>query len=129
MKIRELFVEQAVGTTGSTSGFTTPVSQVQPVSQNPATNSSTQTPNPQTQQLTALLKQNKVIDNEKQMNDFMSAYDASSQQRTLNPAQQDLMGKLSGPLMKDPSLASKIKLLAVQKPGTMPVGSSTPKAG
>jgi hypothetical protein len=112
MKISELIIEQTIGTTGSTSSEPT---QVQPVSQ---TSSQGQTKSdPQVQQLAALLKQNKVIDNDAQMNTFIGAYTASNEKKTLNPDQQEILGKLAGPLMNNPSLASKIKLLATQKPG------------
>lgn len=117
MRIVELFEQTPIGTTGSTTGMTQPVSQVQPVSQNPASDNKQQKPDPKIQQMAALLKQNNVISNEKEINDFLGAYTASTTNKTLNPAQQDIMSKLTGPLMKDPSLATKLKMLATVKPG------------
>lgn len=118
MRISELVFEQTpIGTVGSTAGMTQPVGKVEPVSQTPSTNNKEEKPDPNVQQLAALLKQNRVIDNDKDMNDFIGAYTASMNKQTLNPTQQDMLGKLAGPLMNDPSLNAKIKLLAKVKPG------------
>jgi hypothetical protein len=70
------------------------------------------------QQLTALLKQNKVVDNEKDINGFLGAAQATLDKKMLNPDQQELMGKLAGPMMTDPKLIDKIKLLMPKKPGS-----------
>lgn len=118
MKIFELISEQTpIGTTGSTTGMTQPVSQVKPVSQTPNADNKEQKPDAQTQQLAALLKQNNVISNDKEMNDFMGAFDASAQNKTLNPAQSEILSKLTGPMMKDPNLIAKLKMLTTRKPG------------
>lgn len=120
MKIFELLSEQTISSTGSTTGTPAPVqsvSQTPPRTTPPPQGSTQQTQDPQTQQLAALLKQKKVIDNETDMNNFMSAYTASSQQKALNPDQQEVMSKLAGPLMTDPSLAAKLKMLSAKKPG------------
>lgn len=116
MRIVELFNNSTVGTTGSTTGNP---SSVQQVSQTPSTTAPDQTnkPDPQLQQLTALLKQNKVIDNDADMNDFIGAYTASTSDKTLSPDQQDAISKLAGPLMKDPTLSTKLKMLSTVKPG------------
>jgi hypothetical protein len=122
MKIIELLSEQTIAPTGSTTGIPAPV---QPVSQTPPRTSTPppgsasqqQQQDPQTQQLAALLKQKKVIDNETDMNNFIGAYTASSQQKALNPDQQAMMGRLAGPLMTDPSLTAKLKMLSTKKPG------------
>lgn len=113
MRIVELISEQTIGPVGST---TADPGQVPQVSQQ-KTEPPKEQPNPKIQQLAALLKQNNVIGNEKEINDFIGAYNASSTNKTLNPAQQDIINKLSGPLMKDPTLAGKLKMLATTKPG------------
>lgn len=116
MRIVELFNNGTIGTTGTTTGNPTSVQQV---SQSPGTTAPAQTdkPNPQIQQLTALLKQNQVIDNEEDMNNFIGAYTASTTNKTLSPDQQTAMSKLTGPLMKDPTLSNKLKMLSTVKPG------------
>lgn len=134
MRILEILSEQTIGTTGSTTGQP---GQVQQVSQppgastsptgNPA-NATQQKPDPMVQQLTALLKQNKVVDNEKDVNNFLSAAQATLNKKTLNPDQQELMGKLAGPMMTDPKLIDKIKLLMPKKPGTTDQQQTPPGA-
>jgi hypothetical protein len=120
MRILEIISEQTIGTSGSTTGQP---GQVQQVSQPPGTagkpaDPSQQKPDPMVQQLTALLKQNKVVDNEKDINGFLGAAQATLDKKALNPDQQELMGKLAGPMMTDPKLIDKIKLLMPKKPGS-----------
>jgi len=110
MKIIELVQEQTIGTVGSTTAAPQTVSQT----------TSPDTKDPNVQKLAATLRQNKIIDNEKQINDFLSAYQAQQTGNTLNPAQQASMAKLAGALMKnrnlDQNLDLQIKTMSQQKP-------------
>lgn len=110
MKIIEL-LEQTIGSIGSTTGEPTPV---QPVSQK--TPPAQPKVDPRTQQLAALLKQNKVINTDSDINTFLGAAQAQLQKKTLNPDQETMLGKLAGPMMNDPTLMNKIKMLVPQKP-------------
>ena len=128
MKIFELLSEQTVGTIGSSVGPTSTVGAVSNVpSDKPASATSpTDTANdPNLQKLAATLKQNKVIDNEKEINDFLGAYQAQQTGKTLNPVQQTSMSNLAGALLKNRNLANnldlQLKATAQQKPGTAPV--------
>lgn len=136
MKIRELFLEQTIGTTGPTSG--TP-GQVQPVSQTPGRTDTQQTQKNQTvdantQKLASTLKQNKVIATDKELTDFMSAYSAQAGAKTLTPDQQEVMAKLAPALLKDKTLGSKLdlqlKTMSQQQPGSAPqqMGQKPPTA-
>lgn len=120
MKISELISEQIapIGTTGSTASQP---GKVQSVSQSPAPTASTQQqPDPNLQKLAATLKQNKVIGNDKEVNDFISAYTAKSANQTLNPAQEKILANLAGAQMKDKTLDQKLdlqlKTMSQQKP-------------
>jgi hypothetical protein len=121
MKIVELFTEQMVQPTP-----TTPATGIPPT---PTTQQATQTPNPDVQKLAATLKNAKVIQNDNDVNDFMSAYQAQTTGKTLNPDQQEKLAALAPALMKDKSLASvldlQLKTMSQQKPGqTTPPASS-----
>lgn len=114
MRISEL-IEQTISSIGSTKAEP---GQVPQVSQTPAPGADkSQETDPTTQQLAALLKQNKVVDTDADVNTFMGAAQASLNKRPLNPDQQEIMGKLAGPLMTNPKLVDKIKLLMPNKPG------------
>jgi hypothetical protein len=121
MKIIELFTEQMVQPTP-----TTPATGAPPKS---PTQQATQTPNPDVQKLAATLKNAKVIQNDTDVNDFMSAYQAQSTGKTLNPDQQEKLAALAPALMKDKSLAGKLdlqlKTMSQQQPGqpTTPTSS------
>jgi hypothetical protein len=136
MKISELLSEQTVGTIGSSPSPAPTVGTVSNVpSDKPGTATST-APNklpgqtdpatdPNLQKLAATLKQNKVVDNEKDINDFMGAYQAQQSGKTLNPMQQASMANLASAMLKNKSLATnldlQLKATAQQKPGTAPV--------
>lgn len=138
MRAFEFTTEQTIGTTGSTSG--TP-GTIQSVSQTPSAPrpvdptspdaNKTTTQDPNLQKLAATLKQNKVIANDKEINDFMSAYTAQAGKKTLTPDQQEIMSKLAPALMKDKTLDTKLdlqlKTMSAQKPGTAP--ATTQPAG
>jgi hypothetical protein len=121
MKISELVSEQTIGTTGST---TSTPSQVTPVSQTPATTSATTKPvtDPNVQKLAATLKQNKIIDNEKQVNDFMAAKMATDTGKPLTAQQQAVMARLGPAVLKNKTLDQNLDLLlktmSAQKPGS-----------
>jgi hypothetical protein len=121
MKISELVSEQTIGTTGSTTG--TP-GQVGQVSQTAPTTSATATPttDPNVQKLAAMLTQNKIIDNENQVNDFMAAKTATDTGKPLTPQQQAVMARLGPAVLKnktlDQNLDLLIKTMSAQKPGS-----------
>jgi hypothetical protein len=127
MKIFELLSEQTVGTVGSTSGPTSTVGTVSNVpSDKPGTvPGQEQKPDPNIQKLAATLKQNQVIDNEKEINDFLGAYQAQQTGKTLNPNQQASMANLATALLKNRNLSTnldlQLKATAQQKPGQAPV--------
>ncbi len=129
MKIFELLSEQTVGTVGSSS---TPAPTVGAVSNTPSDKPASATsqtdPNktdPNMQKLAATLKQNRVIDNEKEINDFLGAYQAQQTGKTLNPTQQASMASLATAMLKNRNLATnldlQLKATAQQKPGTTPI--------
>lgn len=135
MKIIELLSEQGtIGTTGSTTGST---NTINPVSNNPSdkpasatspTQNKSQDPN--LQKLAATLKQNKIIDNDADVNDFISGYQAQNSGKTLNPNQQASMSKLASAMLKDKSLATnldlQLKTMSANKPGTSTVSQQNP---
>lgn len=126
MRIKEIFSEQTIGTTGTTPGTpaqVSPVSQTQGRTDQPgAVPGQEQKPDPNVQKLAATLKQNKVIDNEKEINDFLGAYQAQSTGKTLSDIQQTSMAKLAGALLKNRNLSTnldlQLKASGAQKPGT-----------
>ncbi len=131
MKIFELIAEQTVGTVGSSTSPTTTVGAVsnQP-SDKPASATSPATTDPakadpNIQKLAATLKQNKVIGNEKEINDFLGAYQAQQSGKTLNPTQQTSMANLASALLKNRGLANnldlQLKATSQQKPGAAPI--------
>lgn len=141
MRAFEFINEQTIGTTGSTAG--TP-GTVQPVSQTPTLNKPADPASPDAnkptaqdpnlQKLAATLKQNRVIANDKEINDFMSAYTAQAGSKTLTPDQQEIMSRLAPALMKDKTLDTKLdlqlKTMSAQKPGTTtPAQSPTTTPG
>lgn len=129
MRILELLSEQTIGSIGSTTGQPGQVSQT-PTAPKPADpnspdankpNAAGQT-DPNLQKLAATLKQNKVVDNEQEVNDFLGAYQASTSGKTLNPVQQGQMAALASALLKnknlDASLDLQLKAMSAVKPGT-----------
>lgn len=136
MKIFELLSEQTIGTVGSSSGPTSTVGTISNVPSDKPSSATSANPNkqvgqadsktdPNIQKLAATLKQNKVVDNEKEVNDFLGAYQAQQSGKTLNPAQQASMSNLAAAMLKNRNLATnldlQLKATAQQKPGTTPV--------
>lgn len=122
MKIRELFTEQMVQPTPTTPPTGTPPSQ-------PASQKSPQ-PDPNVQKLAATLKNAKVINTDADVNDFMSAYQAQSTGKTLNPDQQAQLAALAPALLKDKTLSGKLdlqlKTMSQQKPAQTTTTTTTP---
>lgn len=132
MRAIEFIKEQGmIGTVGSTTGSPQQVSQTpqaKPAApgtsvQNTGTNTTLgqQTPDPKLQQLAGTLKQNNIIGNEKELSNFIAAYQAQNTGKVLNPQQQTAMVKLAGALMKNRNLSTnldtQIKSISQQKPG------------
>lgn len=116
---------QPVGTVSQTPSSTKPADPNSPDANKTTTqNQSAADTNPNLQKLAATLKQNKIIDNEKDINDFIGAYQASTTGKTLNPQQQTAMAGLAGALLKnknlDTNLDLQLKAMSAQKPGTTP---------
>ncbi len=123
MRIRELIREQStVGTTGPTTGPADTIGSVSNVpSDKPGTSAQSKDTTPEVQKLAATLKQNNIVDNEADVNDFISAYQAQSTGKTLNPQQQSSMANLATAMLKNKSLAGnldlQLKAMSQQKPG------------
>jgi hypothetical protein len=129
MRIAELFLESStIGSVGSTTGPTSTVGTVSNVpSDKPGTLAQSKNTNPNLQKLAATLKQNNIVDNEADINDFISAYQAQSTGKTLNPQQQSSMASLATAMLKNKSLAGnldlQLKAMSQQKPG-QPMGQN-----
>lgn len=129
MRIQELILETGtIGTTGPTSGPTSTINPVSNVPSDKPASATSPTPtqtDPNVQKLAATLRQNKVIDNEKDINNFLGAYQAQQLGKTLNPEQQTSMANLASALLKNRNLATsldlQLKATSQQKPGTTPV--------
>jgi len=122
MRIQELLLEQTpVSSVGSAANPTTVPSVSNQPSDKPASATSPKPPpnaaDANTQKLAATLQQTGVTKNPKEVNDFISAYQASTTGKALNPQQQAAMAKLAPAMLKDPNLDAKIKLMTAQKPG------------
>lgn len=132
MRIAELIAEQTIGTVGSTTGPTTPiqqVSQTQSTSSAPAGSNKDQQSNPDQEKFAKLLMPYGITDPTELNNASAALQVALKTPNQLKPDQQEILGKLVNPMLKNQNLASAIKLLATQKPQTpTPMGSpsSTP---
>lgn len=132
MKIIELLSEQTVGTVGPSTA-PAPVGAVSNTPSDKPASATSASPtgtdpskaDPNIQKLAATLKQNKVIGNEKDINDFLGAYQAQQTGKTLNPDQQTSMANLASALLKNRNLATnldlQLKATSQQKPGAAPV--------
>lgn len=136
MRILELFETGTVGTVGSTTGSTDGIGSVSNVpSDRPASATSpnqekSQQTDPNLQKLAATLKQNKIIDNEADINNFIGAYQAQASGKTLNPQQQASMSNLASAMLKnktlDTNLDLQLKAMSAVKPGTPPPTQKAP---
>lgn len=130
MKIFELLETGTVGTVGSNpAGGTvppsTPTSPTTPTPQDPnkppGQQSQTNKTDPNLQMLASTLKSGKIIQTDKEINDFVSAWQAQQSGKTLNPAQQDMLAKLGPALIANKNLDTKLdtqlKAMSQVKPG------------
>jgi glutamine synthetase adenylyltransferase len=119
MKIIELLSEQMVGTTG-----TTPTGTSSQPNKPPTQPTQQQQSDPDKQKLAATLKNVGVVQNDIDVDNFMSAYQAQSTGKTLNTDQQEMLAKLAPALLKDRTLSQKIdlqlKTMSQQKPQQVP---------
>ena len=131
MKITELISEQQ--TIGSVGSSTMPTSQpVQSVSQTsgpkpPGQQGTDQKQDPNSAQLSTLLKQNQI--NVNSVDDFLNAYTAVQQKQQLNPEQEKTLGAFTKAVVAKPGLTTQIaglmKTLSTkqQQPGATPQGA------
>lgn len=117
MRISEIISEQIapIGTVGSTAGSP---GQVPSVSQTPATQPNKADPNQE--KIAKLLMPHGIKDPADLNNATAALQKAMTNPNQLNPQQQELLGKLVNPLMKDQSFATALKQLSMQKPGQQP---------
>ena len=130
MRIAEL-LEQTIGAVGSTTGSPGQVPQVsQPAAPGAATDPNKQAANPEQEKLAKLLMPHGIKDPAELTNATAALQAAMKNPNQLKPDQQELLGKLVNPLLKDQGFATAIKQLSTQKPGqpqTAP--AQTPPAG
>lgn len=129
MKIFELLETGTVGTVGpSAAGGTVPPSTptsstTTPQDPNKPQDQQTQLDkkDPNLQMLASTLKSGRIIQTDKEINDFISAWQAQQSGKTLNPAQQDMMAKLGPALIAnknlDMKLDTQLKAMSQVKPG------------
>lgn len=125
------FIREA-GTMGTVGSTTAAPASVGTVSQTPppgGQQQQTQT-DPNVQKLAATLKSSNLVKNEKEINDFMGAWQAQQSGKALNPQQKDLLVKLGPALMKnktlDTALDAQLKAMSQTKPGQTPPAGTAP---
>lgn len=133
MKIYELIKEQGtVGTTGSTTGAPSNVGAVSqtgtpaPGNQPPGTQQQAQKTDPNIQKLAATLKANKIVQNEKEINDFLGAWQAQQTGKTLDSNQQTILAKLGPALLKNKNLDTQLDVQIKGLSQVKPAGTTTP---
>lgn len=122
MRILELIREQqTIGTIGSS---TTPT-PIQSTTQTPGTDPASQAqqkPDPHSQQLNSLLKQNQI--NVNAPDDFLKAFSAIQQKQTLTPDQEKVLGDYAKATITKPGLPTQVaglmKSIMNNKPATSP---------
>jgi hypothetical protein len=117
--------EQTIGTVGST---TTPTSQPVQSTSTPSQNK----PDPNSQQLDSLLKQNQI--NVKSSDDFLRAFTAIQQKQQLTPDQEKVLGDYAKATITKPNLPTQVaglmkSLMNKQTATTAPPGTTTPPQG
>jgi hypothetical protein len=119
MRISELISEQqTIGTVGSSSA---PTGQpIASTGQSPSTPDEQEKTNPNQEQLAKLLMPHGIKDPEDLNNASAALQKAMTSPATLNPEQQELLGKLAAPMLKNQGFAFALKNLSAQKPGTPP---------
>ena len=126
MRFREFFKEQTIGTIGSTTGTPTPVSQT------PSSSTATpdqEKPDPNQEQLAKLLMPHGIKDPADLNNASAALQKAMTSPNALNPDQQEILGKLAAPMLKNQGFAFALKNLAAQKPGATPPAGAQPVPG
>jgi hypothetical protein len=115
MRISELLSEQTqpIGSVGSTAGSP---GQMPQVSQTPATGKTTQQSNPDQEKMAKLLMPQGIKDPADLNNATAALQTAMKNPNQLKPDQQELLGKLVNPLLKNQGFASALKQLSAQKP-------------
>lgn len=123
MRISELLSEQqTIGTVGSSAA---PTGQPMPsTGQPPSAPDNQQQTNPDQEQLAKLLMPHGIKDPADLNNTSAALQKAMTSPTALNPEQQELLGKLAAPMMKNQGFASALKNLAAKKPG-----ATSPPAG
>lgn len=129
MRISELISEQqTIGTVGSSSA---PTGQPIPsTGQPPSTPDDQQQTNLDQEKLAKLLMPHGIKDPADLNNASAALQAAMTNPNQLKPDQQELLGKLVNPMMKDQGFAAALKQLSTQKPG-QPMGkpsAQTPPA-
>jgi hypothetical protein len=126
MRISELISEQqTIGTVGSS---TAPTGQPVPsTGQPPKEPNGQQQANPDQEKMAKLLMPQGITDPEDLNNATAALQVAMQNPKQLQPDQQELLGKLVNPMMKNQGFATALKQLSSQKPG-QPIGQkpSTP---
>ena len=127
MRIIELLSEQIhpIGSVGSSAGSPGQVPQVSQTSTKPA-----QQTDPAKDKIAKLLMPQGIKDPEDLNNASAALHTAMTTPNQLKPDQQELLGKLVNPLLKNQGFATAIKQLSAQKPqmGSSPaVGAVQPK--
>jgi hypothetical protein len=123
MRFREFFKEQTIGTIGSTTGTPTPVSQTP----SPSANPDQEKTDPNREQLAKLLMPHGISEPEDLNNASAALQKAMTSPGQLDAQQQELLGKLVNPMLKNQGFAFALKNLAAQKPGVpAPAGTQPP---
>lgn len=125
MRISEIISEQIapMGTVGSTAGSP---GQVPTVSQTPASTAQPNKADPNQEKIAKLLMPHGIKDPADLNNATAALQKAMTSPNQLNAQQQELLGKLVNPLMKDQSFATALKQLSMQKPGQAAAPQTTP---
>jgi hypothetical protein len=129
MRISELISEQQ--TTGTVGSSTAPTGQPVPSTGQPPKTPNGQQANPDQEKMAKLLMPHGIKDPVDLNNATAALQAAMTNPNQLKPDQQELLGKLVNPLLKDQGFATAIKQMSVQKPGK-PIGQApaqTPPSG
>jgi hypothetical protein len=132
MRISELISEQqTIGTVGSSAA---PTGQPVPsTGQPPNAPDNQQQDNPEQEKMAKLLMPHGIKDPVDLNNAAAALQAAMKNPNQLKPDQQELLGKLVNPLLKDQGFATALKQLSTQKPGQTigkpPAPAQTPPSG
>jgi len=115
MRISELLSEQTqpIGTVGSTAGSP---GQVPSVSQTPPVTAADKKSDPDREKIAKLLIPQGIKDPADLNNATAAIQKAMQNPNQLKPDQQELLGKLVNPLLKNQAFATAIKQISTQKP-------------